>query len=284
VIAAGLSNGRIKLFNCFTGSVIVELIDHTELVRSLDISRDGNLQLISGSHDGTLKMWDLNDEGNMYFSHKIRTKVNSVKFSPSGQFTAAVGANKMVLLWQGSISHSKLQRLDGHHNEVVSVDFSPDSALMATASYDTRVIVWDTFTCCKLKELGHMFPSPSFIYAGGANANHVRSVRFSREGCIATVCDDGYVRFWQWEIEEEPVEIVQLKDPLSCTFSHDGSMLAVGTRSGEAVFVSSPPCVASLVELSRLVVRKGTSRQAVESLLVPRLVKNKLLYIEGHMR
>ena len=37
----------------------------------------------------------------------------------------------------------------------------------------------------------HLFPSPSLIFAGGANDNYVRSVRFSREGVVATICDDG---------------------------------------------------------------------------------------------
>jgi len=35
-------------------------------------------------------------------------------------------------------------RLTGHRNNVSSCDFSPDGALLATASYDSRVIIWDT--------------------------------------------------------------------------------------------------------------------------------------------
>ena len=47
----------------------------------------------------------------------------------------------------------RLGKLDGHHHDVCSCDFSPDGALLATASYDTRVIVWDPYTCTKLLEL-----------------------------------------------------------------------------------------------------------------------------------
>ena len=46
------------------------------------------------------------------------------------------------------------RRLDGHHHNVASCDFSKDGALLATASYDTRVIIWDTDTgdaICDLK-------------------------------------------------------------------------------------------------------------------------------------
>lgn len=47
-----------------------------------------------------------------------------------------------------------IQKLEGHHNDVVSCEFSPDGALLATASYDTRVIVWDHQKGSVLLELG----------------------------------------------------------------------------------------------------------------------------------
>ena len=51
----------------------------------------------------------------------------------------------------------RLGKLDGHHHDVCSCDFSPDGALLATASYDTRVVVWDPHTCTKLLELWYIF-------------------------------------------------------------------------------------------------------------------------------
>lgn len=47
-----------------------------------------------------------------------------------------------------------IRKLEGHHNDVVSCEFSPDGALLATASYDTRVIVWDHQKATILLELG----------------------------------------------------------------------------------------------------------------------------------
>jgi len=278
VIATGLASGRIKLFNCHTGSVVVELLDHKETVRSLDFSKDGSLQLMSGSRDGTLKMWDLNNEGNMYYTHKMRAKVNSCKFSPNGKLVAAVGTNKTVLLWQGHINKVTPQRLDGHYNEVSSVDFSSDSALLATAAFDTKVIIWSSYSGQRLKTLGHLFPSPSLIFAGGANDNYVRSVRFSREGMVATICDDGYLRFWNWESDGDPECILALTDPLTCNFSCDGGTLAVGNRNGDIIFVKNPKQVSSLLNLSRLAVRKAIPSDVMDPLPLPGLLKKHLTY------
>lgn len=47
-----------------------------------------------------------------------------------------------------------IRKLEGHHNDVVSCEFSPDGALLATASYDTRVLVWDHQKASVLLELG----------------------------------------------------------------------------------------------------------------------------------
>lgn len=58
-----------------------------------------------------------------------------------------------VFLWNMD-KYTLIQKLEGHHNDVVSCEFSPDGALLATASYDTRVIVWDPYKGAMLLELG----------------------------------------------------------------------------------------------------------------------------------
>lgn len=50
--------------------------------------------------------------------------------------------------------YSMLRKLEGHHNDVVACEFSPDGALLATASYDTRVYLWDPHIGVILREFG----------------------------------------------------------------------------------------------------------------------------------
>lgn len=63
--------------------------------------------------------------------------------------------------------YTLIRKLEGHHNDVVSCEFSPDGALLATASYDTRVIVWDHQRGSILLELGYDAPLAA---AGGADS------------------------------------------------------------------------------------------------------------------
>ena len=66
-----------------------------------------------------------------------------------------------------------------------------DSALLATASYDTRVLLWSTITGELLKEFIHQIPIPSKMYAGGENGSFVRSVVFTQyDQFLISTCDD----------------------------------------------------------------------------------------------
>jgi len=49
--------------------------------------------------------------------------------------------------------YKAVRYLKGHLHDVCGCDFSPDGALLATASYDTSVIVWDPHIGSKLLQL-----------------------------------------------------------------------------------------------------------------------------------
>ena len=65
------------------------------------------------------------------------------------------------------------------------------SSLLATASSDTRVLLWSTVTGELIKEYPHKIPIPLRIYAGGENGSFVRSIAISKnDDYLVTVCQD----------------------------------------------------------------------------------------------
>lgn len=165
-LAVGVSSGRIQLWNCHNGNLLCILDDHTKLVRCLNFAPDGSQVLVSGSNDGTLKLWDLDDDGNM--THTFQTPMKNIvyccKFSPHAKYLAACGEKRLVLIWKMFKPYEILHKLVGHQNDVVSCDFSPDSVLLATASYDTRVIIWDVHEGQALRELGYVMNYFYFLF------------------------------------------------------------------------------------------------------------------------
>ncbi|XP_054250117.1 WD repeat and SOCS box-containing protein 1 isoform X2 [Indicator indicator] len=240
LLATGLNNGRIKIWDVYTGKLLLNLMDHTEVVRDLTFAPDGSLILVSASRDKTLRVWDLKDDGNMM--KVLRGHQNWVygcAFSPDSSILCSVGASKAVFLWDMD-KYSMIRKLEGHHNDVVACEFSPDGALLATASYDTRVYVWDPHVGVMLMEFG-------------------------------------MVRFWRID-EEYPVQVAPVNNGLCCTFSTDGSVLAAGTQDGSVYFWATPRQVSSLQHLCRMAIRRVMPTGQVKSLPIPSKVVEFLCY------
>nr|XP_033800699.1 WD repeat and SOCS box-containing protein 1-like [Geotrypetes seraphini] len=141
LLATGLNNGRIKIWDVCTGKLLLNLMDHTEVVRDLTFAPDGSLILVSASRDKTLRVWDLKDDGNMVkVLRRHQNWVYCCAFSPDSSILCSVGAGKAVFLWDMD-KYVMIHKLEGHYNDVVACEFSPDGALLATASYDTRVFI-----------------------------------------------------------------------------------------------------------------------------------------------
>lgn len=278
LLATGLSNGRIKIWDVYTGKFLLNLMDHTEVVRDLTFAPDGSLILVSASRDKTLRVWDLKDDGNMVTILKGHNNwVYCCAFSPDSNILCSVGAGKAVFLWSMD-KYTMIRKLEGHLNDVVSCEFSPDGALLATASHDTRVIVWDPHIGSILLELGHLFPFPTPIFAGGANDHWVNSVAFCHDGMhIASIADDKILRFWSIDADC-PVEVAPLYNGISCGFSPDGHVLATGSRDGSVHFWATPKQVSSLQHLCRMTLRRVLATSSVGKLAIPSQIVHYLTY------
>ncbi|RMC10592.1 hypothetical protein DUI87_12303 [Hirundo rustica rustica] len=239
LLATGLNNGRIKIWDVYTGKLLLNLMDHTEVVRDLTFAPDGSLILVSASRDKTLRVWDLKDDGGgsnigvieLSWHHSEEhsgvggQRVAALAASPASCTVCTVGRSNLALGCKGS-----------------SCEFSPDGALLATASYDTRVYVWDPHIGVILREFGHLFPPPTPIFAGGANDRWVRSVCFSHDGLhVASLADDK-------------------------------------TQDGSVYFWATPSQVSSLQHLCRMAIRRVMPTSQVKNLPIPCKVLEFLCY------
>lgn len=294
-LVVGLENGNLTVWNVNLGELICTLSDHTAAVNSLTFDPVDCSLMISGSADRTLKVWDFNDSGNMTLTFggdrarhpQERTQVLSdCAFSPNDRHTiASVGNERAVYLWQMNHKRSVRlrKRLVGHKNYVTSCSWSPNGALLATASHDTTVIVWDPVLSQMIKVLGHQYPLPCAIYAGGANGSWVLSVTFTDDGSkIVTSCEDNVLRLWDLWTKENTVHEVELRcNGYQCAASN--GYVAVGKRDASVTFAfdSNYDRCPSLLKLSRNAARRLITSDVLQRLNIPATYVDYLSYKAG---
>jgi len=166
-IAASYGDGRSRLWDVTTKTVIKIFEGHTKYVEAIAYSPDGT-RIATASEDRTTKIWDANT-GQELLTIPI-TVGKAIDFSPDGKILAIAGigvilvdaisgkvirtlssGNKYAVAFSPDgtqiaagaelydvATGRKLLTLNAHKSVVTSVDFSPDGTTLATAGSDNR--------------------------------------------------------------------------------------------------------------------------------------------------
>ncbi|MCU1279789.1 MAG: protein kinase family protein, partial [bacterium] len=155
---------------------------HFSAVFAVDISPDGET-IASGSHDGTVKLWNARTGAAVAALAGHAGTVGAVVFSPNGKtlYTADAAA---VHAWDVS-THEQQHKLVGHPAQISSVAVSRDGKRLASGGFDVTVLLWDAATGKALLVLTH-----------GAGVR-VLSVAFSPDGAqVASAGSDARIDIW----------------------------------------------------------------------------------------
>ena len=162
------------------------LTGHTETAQAIAFKDNGTL--ISGSIDDTLRAWDVTT-GRQRWEKDVSSDVYAVALPSHDPFFIAYGGghdNYDIRMrysddgdWRGGVG--------GHTGEVSSLAFKPNSYLLASASYDDTVRIWDVGDNTNLRHVRTL----------RGHTGSVISVAWSPDGrTLASGSSDGTVRLW----------------------------------------------------------------------------------------
>ncbi|HOU13737.1 MAG TPA: protein kinase [Anaerolineae bacterium] len=214
-LAAATEKGSIWLWE-IPSKKYVTLTGHEALINAIAFSPDGEM-LASGSEDGTVRVWRMDDLKDMYPPLQFTAQVNDVAFSPDGTVLTVGSSDSTVGLWQ--VSDGKLLRkIKSQADSIASIAFAPSGDLLALGTFDDVILIVQTSDGKRIKTLkGHK--------------SWISGLAFSPDGLLlASTAMDNTARLW--DVADGSTHAIlkgHQKEACGITFTPDGLIVVSGS-------------------------------------------------------
>jgi len=232
LLVSGSSDRTIKIWRhdaTFIRSLAIPYDTNAQLtdVRSVAVSPDSTL-IAAGVEQynasaqtsvGAVQIWRIADGVLLQNFTGYGAAVNSVAFSPDGQYVASGSSDRSLKVWRIVDSTLVSNRFD-HTERVNAVAFSPNGQWLATGSADNTAKLYRTSNWALERTFtGHPDDIPSIAFSPDSAG-------------LATGSWDQTIRLWNVNDGSLAFSLAHGSNVHSVAFASDGATLASGARDG----------------------------------------------------
>jgi WD40 repeat protein len=224
------------------GKELRRCLGHEKPIWSVAFSPDGK-SLVSGSDDGTVRLWDVGTGKERLCLRGHTRDVRAVAFAPAGRSVASGGFDGTVRVWDANTGKG---RIIGKHGHILfSVAFSPDGKLLASAGKDDPVRLWDVAEARQIRDFERQQTrkprktASSWMVGPGGKLRKIEERDLGRDRTVHGVCfspdgrtlvsaeSDGSVFLWEVETGKPRRDLEGHRGGvLAVAFAADGRTLA----------------------------------------------------------
>jgi WD40 repeat protein len=226
-VVTASEDGTAAVWDARSGRRALELRGEAS-PQAVAFTRDGGAVVTVGTDDA-VSLWDARSGARVASLRAPARRPEEatgqvLALSRDGARIAVGDATGAVRVWRGAAGASwRLEvTLTGHTGGIRAVQFSPDGALLGSASSDGTAALWDLTAGRVLRSLGHQGP--------------VRSVAFSPDGAlVATSSEDYTAVVWRTASGERLSTLGHAAAVIQVDFSPDGLLLATASDDATAI-------------------------------------------------
>jgi WD40 repeat protein len=172
--------------------------------------------LATGHDDGSVRLWDWDEEKLLRKFDAHRRPVSALAFSGDGKRLATAGEDRSIRLWDVDSARA-VGELIGHTDRIPAMAWHPAGQRFYSAGWDTTARVWDV-------------ASGAPIILLNSHAAQVHAMALSPDGGLLACADSAFaVHLWETASNRIVAVLPPLTAEVRClAFSPDGGSLAIG--------------------------------------------------------
>ncbi|KAG8513714.1 Periodic tryptophan protein 2, partial [Galemys pyrenaicus] len=195
-IATGGDDGKVKVWSALSGFCFVTFTEHSSGVTGVAFAASSYV-VVTSSMDGTVRAFDLHRYRNFRtFTSPRPTQFSCVAVDSSGELVSA-GAQDSFEVFVWSMQTGRLlDVLSGHEGPISGLCFNPTRSVLASASWDRTVRLWDLADSWRTTETLAL-TADGELHVVGAGALAVTFRPDGAELAVATL--NAQITFWDPE-------------------------------------------------------------------------------------